>query len=128
MIRLLGPGNHRTHHFTTRSITQRMDDPMVTVPALSTQFQHAGLGVELGSPLDEFSNSSWSLTYYHVHNLLIAECPSSSERVIDVIFKPIIRIKHAGNPTLSIVAARLQDRILRDDHHRLIIRDCIGST
>jgi hypothetical protein len=51
----------------------------------------------------------------HLDNVRVAQRSAGRERVLDVVFKAVLRIKDARDATLGVVAVGLLDDVLRDD-------------
>ena len=106
------------HHFLARRVAERVDDPIVAVPSLATKYQLPVGLVETSSPVDQFSNSTRSLTDHHFDHLLVAERAARDQGVGNVLFEAILGVNYSGDAPLCKTAVRLLDRVLRDDERR----------
>ena len=74
--------------------------------------------VELRAPVDQFADPLRRLADHVLDHLPIAQRAAGLERVGHVVLEAVVRIEHAGDAALGVVAVRLHDAVLGDDHHR----------
>ncbi len=60
---------------------------------------------------------SGRLADHHLDDLPIAQRAAGGERVGDVVLEAVLRIEHAGDAALGVVAVRLQQAVLGDHQH-----------
>ena len=70
------------------------------------------------APLNQLTDTLRSFTHNHVDNIRIAEVAARRQRVRNMILEVIIRVKHAGNSALSILAVGLAYLVFGDHHNR----------
>ncbi len=120
--------NDRPHHFASGRIAQSVHDAMMAVPPFPSQFQVAVLAIEPSPPRHEFLDATRCFPHHHFHDVAVAQPHACPQRVLLVILKPILRIEHSGNPSLSVMTARLVRRFLRHDQDLERVVDRIGCS
>ena len=96
--------NNSSHHFAARSISKGMHNPVMAMPPFFTKFKLPVPLVKLGTPLNQLSNSGWSLTNNRVDNLRIAEIATSRNCIRNMVIKPIGWINDTRDAALSPLA------------------------
>ena len=106
------------HHLLAGGVAQGVDDAVVAVAPFAAQGQLAGLFVEAGSPLDQLADARGRLADDHLDDFAIAQRAAGRERVGDVVLEAVLRVQHAGDAPLGIVAVGLLQAFLGDHQHR----------
>ena len=111
------PLNDGPHDFLAGGIAQGMNDAEMTVPAFAPERQAARLFVEarpqvMSSRIRSGASRTTMSTIARSHR--VAAC---LERVGHVVLEAVLRVEHAGDAPLSVVAVGLQQALLGDHQH-----------
>ena len=99
-------------------IAQGMYNSPGAMPALTTQLQGAGMFVEMSAPLDQFQNPLRRFADDHLYDIRIAQISAGRYGVLNMGLEPVLRVQHAGDPSLRVAAVGLFQLPFGNHQHR----------
>ena len=116
-------GDDGSHDLSPRLVAQGVHDPRVRMPPFQPQQDLAVSLVEVRAPSDQLADPAGRLAHHHLDNFRIAEAFAGRQSVGDVAVESVVRIEHARNAPLGVVAIALAHLILGDNQHPVRLGD-----
>ena len=108
-----------THDLLARRVASSVDDPIVRVPAFSTESQFLLFLIELGAHFDQLADALRRLGNHAFDDVHVAQVSARHERVANVPFDFVVRVDDSRDAALSIRAVGLTEFILGHDQNSL---------
>ena len=116
--RLFRAADHHPHDLLAGGIAQGVGDAVAAVSPFAAQRQPIAGLVELRAPVDQFADALRPFANDPLDHRGIAQRAAGFERVGHMVLETVVRIEHAGDAPLGLVAVRLLRGLFGGDDDR----------